>query len=86
MEETLITYPSSFPVKIMGEDRDDFSQTILAIVLRHAPDFDPASMEKRPSKAGKYMGLTCTITATSRGQLDALYQELTACPLIKLVL
>lgn len=86
MEESLIVYPSDFPIKIMGESRDHFSQTIIDIVLRHAPDFDPASVEMRPSKTGKYISLTCTINATSREQLDNLYLELTACPLIKLVL
>lgn len=86
MEETLIEYPSDFPIKIMGESRDDFTQTIIGIVMRHAPDFDAATVEIRPSKTGKYIGLTCTINATSRAQLDGLYLELTGCPLIKLVL
>lgn len=86
MEESLIVYPSDFPIKIMGESRDNFNQTIIDIVLRHAPDFDAASVEIRPSKTGKYTSLTCTINATSREQLDSLYLELTGCPLIKLVL
>ena len=86
MEETLIEYPSDFPIKIMGESRDDFTQTIIGIVMRHAPDFDAATVEIRPSKTGKYISLTCTINATSREQLDNLYRELTACPAIKLVL
>ena len=86
MEDTLIEYPGDFPIKIMGESRDDFSQTIVGIVLRHAPDFDVASVEMRPSKTGKYISLTCTVNATSREQLDKLYLELTGCPLVKLVL
>lgn len=86
MEESLIEYPSDFPIKIMGESRDDFSQTIVEIVLRHAPDFEAASVEMRPSKTGKYISLTCTVNATSREQLDNLYLELTGCPIVKLVL
>ena len=84
--ETLIEFPCDFPLKIMGATATDFAQTIVAVVLRHAPDFDPASVEMRPSKAGNYLSLTCTVRATSQAQLDALYLELTAHPMVKVVL
>ncbi|MCK9283154.1 MAG: DUF493 domain-containing protein [Rhodocyclaceae bacterium] len=84
--ETLIEFPCDFPVKIMGLRRDDFAQSILDVVIRHAPDFDPASMEMRPSRAGNYLSLTCTVRATSKAQLDALYQDLSSHPLVKVVL
>ena len=58
----------------------------LAIVQRHAPDFDGTTMEMRASTGGKYVSLTCTITATSKPQLDALYRELSGHPLVKVVL
>jgi putative lipoic acid-binding regulatory protein len=70
----------------MGANAADFAQTIALIVNRHASDFDPASMEKRPSKAGNYLALTCTVRAVSQAQLDALYRELTAHPMVKVVL
>jgi putative lipoic acid-binding regulatory protein len=75
-----------FPIKIMGQRQDGFAQAVLEVVLRHAPDFDPATMEMRPSAKGNYLGLTCTIRAVSREQLDALYRELSAHPLVKVVL
>jgi putative lipoic acid-binding regulatory protein len=56
------------------------------IVLRHAPDFDVASVEMRPSRQGKYLSVTCVIRATSREQLDALYQELCDHPSVVMVL
>ena len=84
--ETLIEFPCDFPLKIMGATATDFAQAIVAVVLRHAPDFDPASVEMRPSKAGNYLSLTCTVRATSQAQLDALYLELTAHPMVKVVL
>ena len=83
---TLLEFPTAFPIKIMGQAQDGFAQTIVEIVLRHAPDYDAASIEMRPSSGGRYMGLTCTITATSQQQLDALYRELTAHPMVKMVL
>lgn len=70
----------------MGQRQDGFAQAVLEVVLRHAPDFDAAAMEMRPSAKGNYMSLTCTIRAVSREQLDALYRELTAHPLVKVVL
>ncbi len=83
---TLLEFPTRFPIKIMGESHEDFAQTIVAIVIKHAPDYDAATIEMRPSSAGRYIGLTCTITATSQAQLDALYRELSAHQSVKMVL
>ncbi len=83
---TLLEFPCDFPLKIMGATRDDFAQTIVTVVLKHAPDFDPAGVTMRPSKAGNYLSLTCTIRATSKAQLDALYRELSSHPLVRVVL
>jgi putative lipoic acid-binding regulatory protein len=84
--ESLVVYPSDFPLKIFGLQHPDFSQSVLEVVTRHAPDFDAISMEIRASKTAKYISLTCTIRATSRKQLDAVYQELCDHPLVKMVL
>ena len=84
--ETLLEFPCDFPLKVMGATRDGFAQAIVEVVLRHAPDFDAAKVEMRPSKAGNYLSITCTIRATSKPQLDALYRELTGHPWVKIVL
>ena len=83
---TLIEFPSDFPLKIMGLAVEGFAQEIADLVVRHAPEFDAASMEMRPSKAGKYLSLTCIVRATSQAQLDGLYMALTAHPMVKVVL
>ncbi len=85
-QETLLEFPCDFPLKVMGATREGFAQAIVDVVLKHAPDFDAANLEMRPSKAGNYLSLTCTIRATSKPQLDALYGELTAHPWVKIVL
>lgn len=85
-QDTLLEFPCAFPLKIMGLAHDALAQTILEVVLRHAPDFDGATMEMRPSRTGKYISLTCTVNATSKPQLDALYIELSGHPLVKVVL
>lgn len=84
--KSLLTFPTSFPIKVMGRREEAFAQTIVAIVLRHAPDFDPATVEMRPSKAGTYLSLTVTIVARSQAQLDALYGELSAHPMVLMAL
>lgn len=85
-EDALFEFPCEFPIKVMGERRDDFAQIMVEIVTRHAPGFAAASMEMKSSKNGKYLSLTCTIRATSRAQLDDLYRELSAHPLVSIVL
>ena len=81
-----IEYPCDFPIKIMGRAEQNFTESILILVRRHVPDFDNASLETRNSKKSKYLSLTCTIRATSRAQLDALYQELCDHPMVVMVL
>jgi putative lipoic acid-binding regulatory protein len=85
-QQTLLSFPTDFPIKIMGERRDDFAQTMVDIVLRHAPDFQPETVEMRASRSGNYLSVTCTMRATSKAQLDALYREVTAHPWVKMVL
>ncbi len=84
--ETLLTFPTDFPIKIMGERRDDFAQTMVDVVLRHAPDFRPETVEMRVSRSGNYVSVTCVVRATSKAQLDALYREITAHPWVKMAL
>lgn len=85
-QQTLLEFPCAFPLKIMGLTNDALAQTVLDVVLRHAPGFDGATMAMRASSGGKYVSLTCTIMATSQAQLDGLYRELTSHPLVKFVL
>ena len=81
-----LAFPCAFPIKVMGRREGGFAQAVMEIVLRHAPDFEPATIEMRPSRKGKYLSLTCIVNATSREQLDALYQELCDHPSVVLVL
>jgi putative lipoic acid-binding regulatory protein len=81
-----LEFPCTFPIKIMGRTRDGFAQAVVDIVLRHAPDFDAATLEMRSSSAGNYLSMTATINATSREQLDELYRELVANRMVAMVL
>lgn len=85
-KDTLIEFPSAFPLKVMGLQVPEFLPAVLEMTRAADPDFDTASIELRPSSAGKYLGVTVTITATSQLQLDNLYRALTSHPLVKVVL
>ncbi|HYD75124.1 DUF493 family protein [Ramlibacter sp.] len=85
-KDSLIEYPSRFPIKVMGAKVDGFVHAITQIARQFDPGFDAASVELRDSRAGNYLGITITVTATSRQQLDDLYRTLTAHPMVKVVL
>lgn len=82
----LLQFPCDFPIKVMGKRVDGYAQAVVQIVQAHVPGFDAAGVEMRASSKGAYLSLTCTVRATSRAQLDALYRELSAHPLVKVVL
>ena len=85
-DQSLIEYPSSFPIKVMGLNVDGFVHAITLIAEKFDPAFDAATVELRPSKGDKYLGVTITVTATSREQLDELYRTLSKHPMVKMVL
>jgi putative lipoic acid-binding regulatory protein len=81
-----IDYPVDFPIKVMGRREPGFARTVVDIVRKHAPEFDESTVQMRPSKKNTYLSVTCTIVATSREQLDALYRELSDHPAVVMVL
>ena len=85
-DDSLITYPSAFPIKVMGEQTDGFESAVVAVARQFDAAFDDSTIERRPSKGGKYLGLTLTVTATSREQLDELYRTLSTHPMVRVVL
>jgi putative lipoic acid-binding regulatory protein len=84
--DSLIEYPCLFPIKVMGLKTEGFVHAITQVAEQHDPRFDASTIELRPSSSGKYLGVTLQVNATSREQLDNLYQALTAHPMVKVVL
>jgi hypothetical protein len=82
----VLAFPCEFPIKVMGKTQAGYAQAVTEVVTRHAPDFDPATLEMRSSREGNYLSLTFTIRAVSRGQLDELYRELCDHPMVEVVL
>jgi putative lipoic acid-binding regulatory protein len=84
--ESLIVYPSLFPIKVMGIKIEGLVAAITHIAHQFDPAFDASTIELRESKGGKYLGITVTVTVTSREQLDELYRTLSTHPMVKVVL
>ena len=84
--DSLIEYPCDFPIKVMGEQAEGFVQAMLTIVRHFDPAWDDSRLSQRSSSTGKYLGLTLTVKATSREQLDELYRTLSSDPMVKVVL
>ena len=85
-QESLITYPCAFPIKVMGEKVDGFVAAVTSVARALDPQFDETTLELRESKGGRYLGVTITVNATSREQLDELYRTLSTHPMVKVVL
>ena len=84
--ESLLEFPCQFAIKAMGKSSPDFDAIVVEIVRRHAGDIHEGAVSTRPSKAGTYTSVTVMIEATSRAQLDAIYQGLTDHPDILMAL
>jgi uncharacterized protein len=85
-ERSLIEYPCAFPIKVLGAKAEGFVEAISHVAQQFDPGFDTRSIVQRDSSGGKYLGLTITIQATSREQLDELYRTLSTHPMVKWVL
>jgi len=76
-KDSLLKFPCQFPIKAMGVDENNFDAHVLEIVKRHAPGANRRVLTQRSSSNGQYLAVTVTIQATSREQLDSIYQDLT---------
>ncbi len=85
-DQSLVEYPSRFPIKVMGARVDGFVHAMTQIAKQFDPDFDASTVELRESKGGNYLGITLIITATSREQMDELYRTLSTHPMVKMAL
>ncbi len=74
--ETLLEFPCDFSIKAMGLATDEFELLVIETVRHHSKELREDAVRSRPSKNGKYCSITITIQATSKKQLDAIYQEL----------
>lgn len=85
-QETLFEFPCEFPVKAMGRDEGGFEALVTGIVLSHSEMYEGKSVTSNASSSGKYISVTVPIEATSKAQLDSIYQALTDCEQVVMAL
>lgn len=74
--ETLIEFPTPFPIKAMGRDEPGFRDLVIEIVATHAR-FDPNDdVREQSSNKGNFISVTVTLLAENQDQLDLVYQSL----------
>ena len=86
MSDSLLEFPCSFPIKIMGLDEQEFCDFAVQLVTRHVGDVQDDAVSTSKSSNGKYLSVTVTIEAQSQQQLDSIYRDLTAHERVKIVL
>lgn len=75
-EQSLLTFPTDFPIKIMGLNTPHFLGLVASLLQQHLPTMDVTTFEKRESSGQKYLSVTCTVHVESQQQLDAIYMTL----------
>ena len=84
--DEIFKFPCDFPIKVMGKTHPDYAETVMKLVEQFDPQFDRSKVETRASSGGNYTGLTVTVVAQSRAQLDQIYLALTGHPMVSIVL
>jgi putative lipoic acid-binding regulatory protein len=85
-EETFFEFPCQFSIKAMGKTDIEFDLLVLEIVRRHSSVINEKAIKSRPSKDGNFLSVTVVIEASSKKQLDAIYQDLHDHPLVLMTL
>ena len=75
-DDSPLKFPCDFPIKIIGKESADFDQLVIELLRPHVPDLDQDRVRMRSSRNARYLSVTVTIWATSRAQLDSIYQDL----------
>ncbi|TLS69125.1 DUF493 domain-containing protein [Mariprofundus erugo] len=81
-----LTFPCRFPIKVMGINSELFSQQMAAIARSHITDIQESDIHTTSSRTAKYLSVSITVTADSREQLDNLYRAFNGHPDVRMVL
>jgi putative lipoic acid-binding regulatory protein len=77
-DDSVIEFPCSFPIKMMGRDTPEFRAAARALVENHVGAVADDAVQAALSRNGRFVSVTITITATSQEQLDAIYMDVTS--------
>ena len=77
-DESLLTYPCSFPIKMMGRDTPEFRETARALVEKHTGPINETAINNALSRNGNFVSITITVDAQSQEQLDDIYRDVSS--------
>lgn len=84
--ESVFQFPCDFTIKVFGKASDQFEMEVLTIIRKHVESLRENALASRLSKDGKYLALSVTVMARDKEQLDDIYRDLTANPLVLMAL
>ena len=74
-DESVIEFPTEFPIKAMGRDQPEFHITVRKLIEAHVGPLSDDRIQTSQSRKGSFVSITITITATSQEQLDNIYRD-----------
>jgi hypothetical protein len=74
--ESLLKFPTDYPIKVVGRPSPEFRAHIHAVVLKHVPNVEADRITERLSENGNFLSISYMIRAESREQVTALATEL----------
>jgi uncharacterized protein len=85
-EDSLLSFPCDFFVKVLGRNEGNFRSTAETIVQAHYVDLGREKIKEKVSKNGVFLSLTFAVYAQDKDEIDALYRDLVASEDVLLVL
>lgn len=76
----------NYPIKVIGEAGDGFTDMVIEVIQRHAPDLDAGTLVTRDSRNGRFLSVQVLITATGVEQLQSIHVDLRATGRVQMVL
>ncbi|HAR94878.1 MAG TPA: DUF493 domain-containing protein [Deltaproteobacteria bacterium] len=84
--ETLIDFPCTYPLKVVGKNTEEFQTEVRSIMAKHVPEPAEVRYSSRTSSGDKYLSLTATFVAQNQEQLTAIYADLAGNKLVLVAL
>ncbi|WP_072281042.1 YbeD family protein [Rappaport israeli] len=85
-QESLIKFPTRFPIKIMGKNTAEFRQAVDKIVQDSIVEEDLIEVKEQLSSNERFLSFTIVAMFAEQAAIDAVYQALTAEPLVIMAL
>ena len=77
-EDSALSFPCDFPIKMMGRDTPEFRVLARALVENHTGALADSAVQVATSRNGRFVSVTVTITAMSQQQLDDIYRDVSS--------